>query len=281
MRSRSAENVIQEMEFMYGEYGTRGYMFYDDELNVLDTGIIKLMTGIIGLQKRLGVEFRLRGFVKSQLFTDEQAALMYKAGFRWVLIGFESGSPLMLDLMNKKATVEDNTRCMEIAARHGLKIKALMSMGHPGESEDTAKQTRDWLLKVKPADFDLTVITEYPGTPYYDDSVPCPEKGENVWRYTTKGHNLYSTGLDFQSHANFYKGHPGDYNSYVFTDFLTPKDIVRWRDAIEAEVREKLAIPYPTSSTAIRYEHSMGMGNRLPASILRSTEIIRKVALTA
>jgi len=276
-RSRGAANVVLEMEHMYRTYGNRGFMFYDDELNVDKQQIGELMRAIIDLQKRLGVQFRLRGFVKSQLFTDEQAALMYEAGFRIVLIGFESGSDLMLKLMNKQATRADNTRCMEIAARHGLKVKALMSLGHPGESKDTAMETRDWLLQVKPNDFDITVITVYPGTPYHDDSVPHPTL-ENIWVYETKGYKLYSKGLNFQETANFYKGHPGEYSAYVFTDFLQPKDIVQLRDSIEAEVRDKLGILYPTSAAALRYEHSMGQG-RLPPHILQSADKVQPLPL--
>ena len=54
----------------------------------------------------------------------------------------------------------------------GLKIKALMSCGHPGESEQTVTDIRDWLIRNQVDDFDCTVITTYPGTPYYDLAVP-------------------------------------------------------------------------------------------------------------
>jgi hypothetical protein len=49
-------------------------------------------------------------------------------------------------------------------------VKALMSIGHPGESEETA-----WRFAVagrRVDDFDCTIITVYPSTPYYDYAVP-------------------------------------------------------------------------------------------------------------
>ena len=61
---------------------------------------------------------------------------MSEAGFRWILTGFESGSPRILRNINKRATMQENTRCVEIARRHNLKVKALMSIGHPGESRE-------------------------------------------------------------------------------------------------------------------------------------------------
>ena len=41
-----------------------------------------------------------------------------------------------------------------------------MSIGHPGESQETILDTHRWLLAVKPEDFDVTIVTTYPGTPY-------------------------------------------------------------------------------------------------------------------
>ena len=86
------------------------FMFYDDELNV-NKGLVDLMNRIAGL----GMGLKLRGFIKAELFTDEQAEAMYRAGFRWILVGFESGSERILENIRKNATRADNTRCVEIA----------------------------------------------------------------------------------------------------------------------------------------------------------------------
>jgi anaerobic magnesium-protoporphyrin IX monomethyl ester cyclase len=67
-------------------------MFYDDEMNV-NKQFVQLLNKICDLQAELGVEFRLRGFIKAELFNEEQAEAMARAGFRWVLCGFEGGKP--------------------------------------------------------------------------------------------------------------------------------------------------------------------------------------------
>ncbi|OGN01556.1 MAG: hypothetical protein A3G51_02800 [Candidatus Yanofskybacteria bacterium RIFCSPLOWO2_12_FULL_43_11b] len=271
VRMRTSENIVTEMKHIFQTYGIRGFMMYDDELNV-NKKVIELMNLIAETQKTLNTEFRLRGFIKSELFTEEQAEAMYRAGFRWILVGFESGSPIILENINKKATREDNARCLEIARKHGLKIKALMSIGHPGESQETVMETRDWLLKVRPDDFDITIITTYPGTPYYDHAVPHPDN-PNVWVYTYKktGNKLYGIEVDYRITADYYKGNPeGGYQSFVYTDYLSPEQLVELRDFVEKDVRDKLNIPFNPGAPAIRYEHSMGQTN-IPKHILRST----------
>ncbi len=270
IRQRSSDSIIDEMKILYHEYGFTGFMFYDDELNV-NKGLIDLLNKITNLQDEIGEEFRLRGFVKAELFTDEQAQAMYRAGFRWLLTGFESGDERILKNIQKMATRDDNTRAVEIAKRHNLKVKALMSVGHAGESIDSIENTKKWLLEVQPEEFDCTVITTYPGSPYFDDAI----KKDDYYVYSAKhsGDKLYQSTIDYLSELDYYKGDPeGGYVSYVWTDHLTAKEIVQGRDNLEKEVREKLGIPFNSARPGIKYEHSMGMGNiKIPEFILKKT----------
>ncbi|HTL61959.1 MAG TPA: radical SAM protein [Nitrospira sp.] len=269
VRTRSSENIVREMVHLYHTYGIKGFMLYDDELNV-NPKMTSLMRLIADTQQRLGVEFRLRGFIKAELFTDEQATAMYEAGFRWILVGFESGHSRILDNIQKKATRDDNSRCMDIARKYGLKVKALMSLGHPGESEETIRATRDWLVEVRPDDFDATVITTYPGTPYFDEAV---EASAGIWTYTCQksGDRLHSVEIDYRQVAEYYKGAPGNYTSFVYTDDLTSEQLVSCRDWLESELRKTLSIPFQAANPGLRYEHSMGQST-LPSIILRTSQ---------
>ncbi len=258
MRLRDTPSVIAEMRFMYEKYKCCGFMFFDDELNV-NPKVEELMEAIYDLQVELGVEFRCRGFIKAELFNSSQAHHMHLAGFRRLLCGFESGSPRILKNINKVATLEDNTRVMEIAKEQGLEIKALMSIGHPGETLDTMVDTQEWLLKVKPADFDVTIITPYPGCPYYDEA---EEIYDTLYRYTVNGDILYMIPVDYSQVEDYYKGDPeGGYKSYVYTPLLSGEMLIGGRERIEREVRTQLGIPFYTAedAVALQYESSMGM----------------------
>jgi anaerobic magnesium-protoporphyrin IX monomethyl ester cyclase len=301
-RMRPTESVLAEMEDLHVTHGYRGFMLYDDELNV-NPKIVELMRGIAALAKKHNTEFRLRGFVKAELFTAEQAEAMYAAGFRWLLCGFESGHPRILDNINKRATVEDNDRMLSLARAAGLKVKALMSIGHAGESAETIEATKQWLLSRRPDDFDCTIITPYPGSPYYDEATltpciacggtsgrhprpdddpadvtpygPCSEckgGGAKVWTYTAPrtGDKLHAFEIDYTAEADYYKGKPGGgYVSHVFTDYLSPSEVVRLRDDLENTVRATLGIPFNAGAPGIQFEASMGQ-TKLPTTILRS-----------
>jgi len=268
IRKRSSESVLREIEILHKEYGYTGFMFQDDELNV-NKQMVELMNMIADYQEKNGVDFKLRGFIKAELFTDDQAAAMVRAGFRWLLTGFESGDERILHNIRKRATREDNTRCSGIAKKHGLKVKALMSIGHAGESEQTVENTKQWLLDIEPEDFDCTIITTYPGSPYFDDAILLD--GHYVYIDPDNSDRLHQASLDYFTQMDYYKGDPEDgYVSYVWTDYLSAEKLVKLRNELEKDVRQKLNIPF-YSARPVYNEHSMGQGNQLPKHILKST----------
>lgn len=254
IRNRSVDNIIKEIDLLYKTYDVKAFMFYDDELN-LNSSIYSLLKELIKYQQQHNVEFLLRGCIKSELFNETQADLMSKAGFKKLLVGFESGSDKILKNINKKATKAENTRCIEIAKKYGIGIKALMSIGHPGESNETIQETYDWLLSSKPDEFDVTIITVIPGSKYYDDSVMVEE---GIWKYTTNGDTLYSVEVDNFTQYEYYKGIPGNYNSFVYTDYVTREKLVECRDWLEKSILEQLNIQKVSNTNSSLYEHSMG-----------------------
>ncbi|HVA24695.1 MAG TPA: radical SAM protein [Chloroflexota bacterium] len=271
-RSRAPGSIVAEIEQVVRASIDRGrpfsgVMFYDDELNVHRGSLEALCQGLIALQERLGMSMRFRGFIKAELFTSEQARLMHQAGFRILLSGVESGSDTILKTMRKHTTRAINTRCLELAHAAGLQFKALMSLGHPGESDDTAGESVDWVLKTRPDDVDWTIITEYPGSPYFDHSVYDAPTGNWVYTEPRTGNRLWSRSTDYCLQAEYYKGIPGDYVAYVWTDYLSSAELVRLRDTAEAVTREALGLAPITSVSAAQFEHSMGQS--LPLTILR------------
>lgn len=270
IRTRTPEHIINEVDVLVSRYNKRGIMFYDDELNISNDSVMSLMEGLIRYQEKNKLELSFRGFVKAELFTLEQAKMMYRAGFRIILSGVESGDDGILDTMKKHTTRAINSAWIANCHAAGLKAKALMSIGHPGETQETVANSLEWVLSNRPDDVDWTIITQYPGSPYFDFSVPHPTE-PGVWVYTQgrTGAVLYSKEVDFGKESSYYKGVPGDYTSYVWTDQLSPQDLVVLRDQAELVSRKSLGLTQIHSVAALQYEHSMGQS--LPSSILRST----------
>ena len=235
IRTRTTENILKEIDLLYKNYNYKGFMFYDDELNLNKKYFNTLLEELIKYQKDNKVEFNLRGFTRSDLLTEEQSKLMYSAGFRWLLIGFESGSDKILKNMNKGCTVNDNTKTFEIARKTNLKVKALMSIGHPGDSIETVNETINWLKYVKPNETDVSLISVYPGSNYFNKSNLI----NNELVYSTKtNENLFIDNIDFLKQSNFYKSKSDEYVSFVYTDYLNKSELIKQRLYMENEIKK-------------------------------------------
>jgi radical SAM superfamily enzyme YgiQ (UPF0313 family) len=261
IRNRSVDSVVKEVEFLYKTYGYKSFMFYDDELNV-NKNLPLLLKKLIEFQNTLNIKFTFRGFIKSELFNEEQASLMEICGFRWLLCGFESANDRILVNINKKSNKEDNENVVRLCKKYNIKIKALMSCGHPGETKKSILDIKDWLITNKVEDMDLSIITPYPGSHYYDLST---HKYDDVWEYEamkTKD-KLYSINIDYSKTSQFYKGIPRNYKSYVFTDFINSEEIVKCRDIVEQEVKFKLDITNNVNITNTRVKFNNVIGSVL------------------
>ena len=260
------QNLKEEIGQIYRDFGFTAYMDYADEVNLYPT-LFQDLRHLMDLQEEVGKSFKFRGFIKSNLFTREQARSLRDAGFVELCVGVESGSPRILQNIQKKSTVEQNIRCIEYCHEFGIRCKAFCSLGHAGESEETIEATRDFLILTRPDDFDATCVVCYGGTSYYDLAMEHPtEKG--IWVFEAKGtkDRLYSYDIDFGSDTSYYKGIPGQYRSSVFTDHLSAERLAELRDKLEEEVRSALKIPYYQVTPATKYDHSMGI---LDSSIVR------------
>ena len=193
-------------------------MFYDDEIN-LDKSRLKLLCKII--KKR---DYIWRCFIRSNLFTEDMAKDMAASGCVEVLCGIESGSDKMLKIINKQATIEIHIKARNLCREYQIRFKALMMIGLPSETKEDIMLTKKWLLDNKPDDFDITILTPYPGSDIY----------KNKEKYDI------DFNLDYTQDIAFFKGIPGQYKSFVRNSHLSFNEITQLRDEIEKEVRSKI-----------------------------------------
>ena len=263
VRTRDLSDLRNEMIELQEIYGINAVMFFDDELSLDDKYTLQLCSTLAPL----GMKFR--GFVKANLFTSEQAEAFAKAGFVELCTGVEAAHQRILDVMEKKTTPAINKRFVDLCRQNGIRSKCFTSIGHPSESEETVFALRDWLIETRPDEFDITVISVYPSSPYWDNSVDTGESidGKKVRKYVKKSRNLTENGatlffeeVDYTREFSFYKGKPGEYTSHVWTPELSKQDLVRLRDQTEDQVRSALSLSYPKRHSGDNFEGSMGMG---------------------
>ena len=89
-------------------------------------------------------------------------------GVTWFVIGLESGSQRILDMIKKGTTVEQNIEASRICKANGIKVFGTFMYGLPTETEDEALATALMIDKIKPEHASPFYFTPIPGTGIYD-----------------------------------------------------------------------------------------------------------------
>lgn len=155
--------VVQELE-QIRSLGFSAIHFFDDILPLAQPRMVE----ICGHLKSFG--FYWRCFVRVDIMTHRKYGkqfmqMMYDHGLREVLVGVESGDQRILDIIHKGTTVEQNTLVRQWCREIGIRFKASVILGLPGEDMASMVATRKWVLENRPDRVNVCTYIPFPGTP--------------------------------------------------------------------------------------------------------------------
>lgn len=221
----SAENVGRQID----EAKAVGYdsiMFFDDIFCLSKKRVVEL--GLEILKRAMPY----RCFAHAKTMTNEIAYVLSDTGCIEVGFGAESGSQKILDNINKKTTVEQNEELVRVCNERGIKVKAFLMLGLPGESKETVKDTTKFLRflmsnkfynhkkELSSNDFDLGIYFPYKGTPIRDSI----DRSENIYDLFLECNPDKLQGV--------YKGKNGIAEAVVRTSSLTSEEIVYLKNSL-------------------------------------------------
>lgn len=115
------------------------------------------------------------GGMRVNCITPEYIDLMKDAGCVTIHYGMESGSQTMLDVMEKKTTIQQNRDAMKWTVDAKLWTSVQLVLGMPGESPETVKETINFTKYAvtlnpnqRPNDLSINYAQALPGTPLYE-----------------------------------------------------------------------------------------------------------------
>ncbi|UCC79931.1 MAG: cobalamin-dependent protein [Candidatus Zixiibacteriota bacterium] len=165
-RSRSARNVLDEIEWVVKNISPQHIQIVDDSFTIEKERCTSILSGII--ERNYHCRFSVRSRVNA--VDQEVLELMKRAGVKTIIYGLESGSQTMLDAFNKKTTVSQNVAACRLARKAGLNCIGNMLLFYPGENRETLKETNRFIRMAKPTVAKYLVVTPLPQTKLYLDA---------------------------------------------------------------------------------------------------------------
>jgi radical SAM superfamily enzyme YgiQ (UPF0313 family) len=188
-RMRSPKNVVDEMEMIHNKYGVNQVTFYDDAFTVNRERVIKICEELHARKLDMIWDCGTR----VDMVDRELLKTMYDAGCIAVWLGVESGSEAILGAMNKRIKLDQTRLAYKTAHEVGLMTITNAVLGFPGETEQTARETINFVKELNPDDVGFYVATPYPGTPMYE------QVKKNGWLRVTDFDKYDTAGPTFET----------------------------------------------------------------------------------
>jgi len=162
-RPRSAENVVEEFEYIRNELpGAREVMIEDETFPAVKKRTADLCRLLI--KRKTGLRWSCNARVDME---PETINIMKKAGCRLMCVGFESPKQPVLKNIHKGTTREMQLRFMNNTRKAGLLVNGCFILGLPGDTKETIAETVEFAKELNPDTAQFYPIMVYPGTEAY------------------------------------------------------------------------------------------------------------------
>ena len=172
-RTRSAGNVLDEMEELVKKYGVREFKFFDDNLTANPKRANEIFRGMIN--RKLGVSWNTPNGVHVASIDEETLDLMVRSGCYELTLAVESGDPVVLkDIIHKPTDLDKLLKAAKMLRQKSVGTYGFFIIGFPGETKENIQHTLDFSRKLDLDRISCFIANPLPGTEMLRI---CQEKG--------------------------------------------------------------------------------------------------------
>lgn len=208
-RSRSVNNVIEEIEIIINKYKAEHLFIMDDNFTFNINRSKEICEQII--RKNLKIKWNTPNGISIKNVDLKLVKLMKKSGCASVSIAIESGSEYIRNvIMNKKIYNSDIVRVINYFKKVNIPVIGYIIVGMLGETEKMYKESYDFIKKLNLTSVVVSYATPFPKTKFNEDLINLKILDKN-----------FSLELD-------------DLNTPIFeTDYFTKEDVIKRKQEIK------------------------------------------------
>ncbi len=169
-RTRSAENVLNEISMLKQRYRINELEIVDDCFNMDLDRAKAIARGII--ERKLDVAISFPNGLRADRMDEELIDLLKQAGTYRVFYAVETASPRLQKLIGKNVNLERTQEIITYTARKGIMTCGFFMVGFPTETEDDMNLTLDYALRSKLHQAYFFYVNPFPGTPLAEQCFP-------------------------------------------------------------------------------------------------------------
>jgi len=157
--------VVEEIKFMIDKYGSKGIYFINDNFTIRKKETIELCD----LMKKEKLDIQWICDTRADMISRELLVKMREAGCKTIWFGVESGSPRILERINKHITLEQTEQAFKMCRKEGIQIACSFILGVPTETIQDMEATLKFAKKLNPDLCQFNIFIAYPDSSLYEE----------------------------------------------------------------------------------------------------------------
>jgi len=210
-RTRSIENVVEEVKWAKANFPQVKEIFFDDDTLTDNLPRVEALAKELG---KIGVVWSCNAKANVPRKTLE---VLKDNGLRLFLVGYESGNQQILFNIKKGMRVDVARRFTKDCHELGIVIHGTFILGLPGETKETIQETLNFAKEINPHTIQISLAAPYPGTFLYKQAK------ENGWLYneeidllTEEGTQIAPLNYPHLSHTEIFQSVEDFYKKFYF-----------------------------------------------------------------
>ena len=178
IRYRNPKLVVDEIGEVVYKYDINEINFTSDTLTFNNNFIQSFCQEMIDKKVRISWIAPTR----VDCVTPELLKLMKRAGCRGLRFGVESGSAKILEYMGKYIDKKETLQAFEWARQEKIETFAYLIIGYLNETDETVRETLDFVKKIKPDLLMYNIATPLPSTRLFEQAVAAGLIDPEYWK---------------------------------------------------------------------------------------------------
>ena len=164
-RAFSPLRVVEELEYMIKNYGSKGIYFIGDNFTINKKRTIDLCH--LMRERKLNLQWACD--TRVDLLSRDLLREMHDAGCRTIFFGIQSGVPRILEKLNIHITPEKVVEAFKLCRQEGIRVASSFMLGIPGETIADMEATYRFARKINPDWCTFYVFTACPTSRLYEE----------------------------------------------------------------------------------------------------------------
>ena len=174
-RTMSAERIMQEAEILIHKYDAKSLYFIDDNFCVDKKRVLRFCD--LYMEKGYHKNINWNCLTRINLVDEPFLRKIKEAGCRSVSFGIETASERLLELINKKTSIDKIVKAVHMARDAGLMVRGSFILGLPTETREDSLATIKFAKSLPLDAAKFSIATPFPGTVFYEMAI---KEGFNI-----------------------------------------------------------------------------------------------------